>query len=381
MELRRLEASLDEQAAFEAEPNDSWQEANPLVLGRAVYGGSDDLEYLNNQEEYKSGWDWFRLDYTLSEPKLVFFELDLPDRDIPLQTPVLPIQRCRPGNRTVYPRQGPDGGPARRTEGKVLEVHLPGPDARPLLCRRARKPSVLSASDHHLSGSALPGPGQAVETGMHYAAAIGDAWFAQVPRLGSRYRRSVMIHDEAARCTACHPTVFPLESNLTAFQQGYPIRAKSQFQYLIDRVYNAPTPLYGNPGVNWVRFVSIELQFFGKQGGLVIDYENSVTGRQTPHLRRFTGFLQAAWDHRDTLPDDENNGVSPLDSKFGFAWRDWRVLDEQARRTGDPSARKSADHIAQILLRPDGPGRIQGTQDRLHRLHATRFARPPRPCR
>ena len=94
---------------------------------------------------------------------------------------------------------------------------------------------------------------------MHYAAAIGDAWFAQVPRLGSRYKRSVMLHDEAQRCTACHPTVFPLESNLTGFQQGYPIRAKSQFQYLIDRVYNAPTPLYGNPGVNWVRFVSIEL--------------------------------------------------------------------------------------------------------------------------
>ncbi len=34
------------------------------------------------------------------------------------------------------------------------------------------------------------------------------------------------------------------------------------------------------------------------------------------------------------MPDDEANGVIPLDSKFGFAWRDWRVLDELARRTG-----------------------------------------------
>jgi hypothetical protein len=116
MELRRLEASLDEQAALEAEPNDSWQEANPLVLGRTVYGGSDDLEYLNNQEEYKSGWDWFRLDYTLSEPKLVFFELDLPDRDVSLQLCSTDTTCGHESGR--YQRQGPDGGPARRTEGR-----------------------------------------------------------------------------------------------------------------------------------------------------------------------------------------------------------------------------------------------------------------------
>jgi hypothetical protein len=120
-------------------------------------------------------------------------------------------------------------------------------------------------------------------------------------------------------------------------------------------------------GVNWVRFVGINCNFRQRRTGHRLRAQ--VTGRPTPHLRRFTGFLQAAWDHRDTLPDDENNGVSPLDSKFGFAWRDWRVLDEQARRTGDPSVRKSADHIARILLRPDAAGRIQGTQDRLHRLH------------
>jgi HEAT repeat protein len=370
LELRGLQASRDEAAAFEAEPNDSWQEANPLVLGRTVYGGADDIEYLNNQEEYKTGWDWFALDYSLPEPKLVFFELDLPDRDIPLQ---LLFYRYNEAGAALEPY----------TRGKdPMEVLHDGQKIRyskfisRVLTRGRYYVAVLGNHPfYQLRTTMYPvppyqEPGQAVEAAMHYAAAIGDAWFAQVPRLGSRYRRSVMLHDEAQRCTACHPTVFPLESNLTGFQQGYPIRAKSQFQYLIDRVYNAPTPLYGNPGVNWVRFVGIELQFFGKQGGLVLDYENSVTGRQTPHLRRFTGFLQAAWDHRDTLPEDENNGVSPLDSKFGFAWRDWRVLDEQARRAGDAAARKSADHIAQILMRPDAPGRIQGTQDRLHRLHA-----------
>ena len=370
LELRRVESSGAEQVAFEAEPNDSWQEANPLVLGRTVYGGGDDIEYLDNEQEYKIGWDWFRIDFDETEPKLVYFELDLPDRDIPLQ---LLFYRHNPATGSIEPyARGRD----------PMEVLHDGQKVRyskfitRVLSKGRYYLAVLANHPFYLLRTTLypvppyTNPQQAVETAMHYALGIGDAWFAQVPRLGSRHRRSVMLHDEAQRCTACHPTVFTLESNLTAFKQGYPIRAKSQFHYLMQRVYNAPTPLYGNPGVNWVRFVGIELQFFGKQGGLVSDYENWVTGRPTPFLGRFTGFLQAAWDHRDTLPDDENNGVSPIDSKFGFAWRDWRVLSEMARRTGDRSLQTSADHIAGILSSPDSSRRIEGTQDRLHRLHA-----------
>lgn len=367
--LQEMEVSGESQAGFEAEPNDSWQEANPLVLGRTVYGGCDDVEYLDNQREYQVGWDWFRIDFDQPESRLVFFELDLPDRDIPLQ---LLFYRYDPASKSIEPY----------TRGKdPMEVLHDGQKVRyskfitRVLTKGRYYLAVLGNHPFYQLRTTLypvppyQDPRQAVETAMHYILGIGDAWFAQVPRLGARYRRSVMMHDEATRCTACHPTVFPMESNLTAFQQGYPVRAKSQFQYLMNRVYNAPTPLYGNPGANWVRFVAIQLQFFGKQGGLVIDYENSVTKQPTPLLRRYTGFLRAAWDHRETLPADENNGVSPIDSKFGFAWRDWRVLSEMARRTGDLSARASADHIEAIVASPDSSKRLEGTQDRLHRLY------------
>ncbi len=100
LELRRVESSGAEQVAFEAEPNDSWQEANPLVLGRTVYGGGDDIEYLDNEQEYKIGWDWFRIDFDETEPKLVYFELDLPDRDIPLQ---LLFYRHNPATGSIEP--------------------------------------------------------------------------------------------------------------------------------------------------------------------------------------------------------------------------------------------------------------------------------------
>ncbi|MCI0624022.1 MAG: HEAT repeat domain-containing protein [Acidobacteria bacterium] len=368
--LKRLEVTKAEETAFEAEPNNSWQEANSLELGRTVYGGSDDIEYLDNKEEYNVGWDYFRIDFEEADQRLVFFELDLPDRDIPLQ---LLFYRFDPATQSIEPYvRGKDPMEVLHDGQKVRYSKF---ITRVLTKGRYYLAVLGNHPFYQLRTTAYPvpplqDPRQAVETAMHYMANIGDAWFAQIPRLGARYRRSVMMHDEAQRCTACHPTVFPLESNLVAFQKGYPIRAKSQFQYLMNRVYNAPTPLYGNPGVNWVRFVAIQLQFFGKQGGLVLDYENSVTGRKTPFLGRYTGFLQAAWDHRDSLPPDEKNGVSPIDSKFGFGWRDWRVLDEMARRTDDPKYRASADHIEALLTNPESITRLEGTQDRLHRLHA-----------
>ena len=71
-----------DRAAVEAEPNDSWQQACELRLGRDVYGTADDVDYLNNADEGKSGLDWFRFEVTGEKPNLVYFQLDLLDRDV-----------------------------------------------------------------------------------------------------------------------------------------------------------------------------------------------------------------------------------------------------------------------------------------------------------
>ena len=60
----------------------------------------------------------------------------------------------------------------------------------------------------------------------------------------------------------------------------------------------------------------------------------------------------------------------PLDSKFGFAWRDWRVLTEIAQRTGDAAYSRAAANIARILGERAADKRIETLQDRIHRLHA-----------
>src|ERR1017187_995601 len=71
-----------DRAAIEAEPNDSWQQANDLRLGRDVYGTADDVDYLENRSEGKTGLDWFRFEVNGEKPVLVFFQLDLLDRDV-----------------------------------------------------------------------------------------------------------------------------------------------------------------------------------------------------------------------------------------------------------------------------------------------------------
>ena len=141
-------------------------------------------------------------------------------------------------------------------------------------------------------------PAQAVEAGMHYIINVGDAWFAQVPREGNIYVRADNLHDTATRCTACHPSSFSTEANLVAHRNGYPIRSKSNFQYVIDRLYNSPTPLYGNDGLYWQRFIAIPLQAQGKQGGILLDFERQVSRQPTKTVERFGPFLRAAWESR-----------------------------------------------------------------------------------
>ncbi|MGO9469429.1 MAG: discoidin domain-containing protein [Isosphaeraceae bacterium] len=370
VEWRSLDLAAGDRAAIEAEPNDSWRQANPLVLGRDVYGSADDVDYLDNPHEGKSGLDWFRFEVTGEQPILVYFQLDLLDRDVS-------------ANLRVYTVDARTGRP---------EPYLAGKDPMEIVHDRERERYSKHISrtfqrgtfylevnanhpDYILRTRVLPvppyrDPAQAVEAGMHYIINVGDAWFAQVPRVGNIFVRAASMHDTATRCTACHPSSFSTEANLAAHKNGYPIRSKSNFQYVIDRLYNSITPLYGDDGLYWQRFIAIPLQAQGKQGGILLDFERQVSVQPTRTVERFGPFLQKAWGSRTAMPADELNGVIPLDSKFGLAWRDWRVLEELGLRTGRNDFTQAAGRIAAILGERAADKRVETLQDRIHRLYA-----------
>ncbi len=370
VEWRELTLPASDRAAIEAEPNDSWEQASLLLLGRDVYGSADDVDYLENPSEGKSGLDWFRFEVTDDKPVLVYFQLDLLDRDVA-------------ANLRVYTVDAQSGRPERYLNGKdpmeIVHDRERERYSKHISRTFTRGTYYLEVNANHpdyiLRTRVLPvppydEPSQAVEAGMHYIMNVGDAWFAQVPREGNIYVRAGNMHDTATRCTACHPSSFSTEANLVAHRNGYPIRSKSNFQYVIDRLYNSITPLYGDDGLYWQRFIAIPLQAQGKQGGVLLDFEREVSGQETKSIERFGPFLERAWGSRTDLPPDELNGVVPLDSKFGFAWRDWRVLSELAVRTRRDDFAKSAANIAMILGERAADRRIESLQDRIHRLYA-----------
>ena len=207
---------------------------------------------------------------------------------------------------------------------------------------------------------------------MHYIMNVGDAWFAQVPREGNIYVRSGNMHDTATRCTACHPSSFSTEANLVAHRNGYPIRSKSNFQYVIDRLYNSITPLYGDDGLYWQRFIAIPLQAQGKQGG-------------DPARLRAAGL--AASRRR------------PSSGSARSCERAWEIAPRPARRTSSTASSRSTASsaspgatggsctswpggraaptlpgprptIATILGERAADRRIETLQDRIHRLYA-----------
>ncbi len=364
----RRDVGSADQAVIEAEPNDSWREAQPIRLARTIYGSADDVDDLDNPDEGKAGLDWFRFEVPVGSPILAFFQLELLDRDVA-------------ANLRVY----------RQIAGKI-EVYEAGKDPTEVVHDRERE-----RYSTHLSRTFEPGtyflevnanhpdyvlrtrvepvppytdPRQAVDVGLQYLLEAGDAWFAQIPRAGNRFSRSSNLHDTAVRCTACHASTFPVEAALVGQAEGYPIRAKQSLLYLTDRLANSVTPLYGGDGLFWQRFIAIPLQAQGKQGSVLLDYARQVDDRDSALVDRFGPFLQAAWRGRFELPMDESNGVVPLDSKFGSAWRDWRVLTEMTQRTGRVTYAQSSDTIADLMADPDTDRRIETLQDRMHRLYA-----------
>ena len=358
----------DDRAAIEAEPNDSWREAQPIRLGRAVYGSADDVDELDNPDEGKAGLDWFRFEIPAGPPVLAFFFLDLIDRDVAAN---LRVYRPVAGGVELYEEGKDPTEVIHDRERERYSVHLSRtlPPGTYFLEVNANHPAYVLRTR---TGPVPPyaDPRQAVDVGLQYLLEAGDAWFAQIPRAGNRFVRSTNLHDTATRCTACHASTFPVEAALVGQEVGYPIRAKQSVLDLTDRLANSPTPLYGGEGLFWQRFIAIPLQAQGLQGSVLLDFARQVDGRDAALVDRFGPFLRAAWRGRWELPMDESNGVVPLDSKFGSAWRDWQVLTAMIARHRHVADAQAADAIADLLADPALDARIETLQDRMHRLHA-----------
>jgi len=315
--------------AVKAGPIARWQDAMTIPLGGTVFASGDDEEYIplpgttRKALADRSRRDWYKFDFTSPTPKLVFFQIDLMERD---QIPVdVAVYRLAGGKLEEY----------FEGEDPVTMPHevqaLPGNKFTPRVLKERGTYFIAVHAGHPeyklrtrvYDAPPYGDPRQAVRTGIDYILAAGDSWHANTPRRGGVYDRVASVHQETSLCVACHTTHYPLRAQLYALRNGYPIVERQQVQFLTERFYNNPRPFYGfeDTGAVWARVISAPANVLGRMSHLLDIYEAQVT--REPRAAFHDGvrrYLDLYYAGRETLPADETNGNTPLVSAHQVAW-------------------------------------------------------------
>ncbi len=341
----------------EAEPNDTWREANEFKLGQTVWATADDKPYIlplgakaekvrqpyrdTPAPDYASGdvmpeggVDWFKFNYDGDQPKLVHFELDLPERDnLPVDVSIFKVVG---GEAKVYEDGMDPVSPPHEIQA------LPGNKFTVRTITRGEY--FVRVDANHVfyqvrtSVYDVPpyaDPRAAIRAGMDYIVSAGDSWHANTPRHGGIVNRVSNTHVETQLCIACHATHFPTRAELTAKQNGYAVAKRSSLEFLTERLANNPRPFYGFPDASWTRVISASANVMSRLASLVNIHE---TEFKQPHnialLRGVANYLKIYYKGRTQLPADETNGNSPIVSTYEVAWYSWRVFDQLVKLDG-----------------------------------------------
>jgi hypothetical protein len=359
--LQRLPVGAKDFTYIGRKPAQSWKEAREMQPGRTVFAADDEIEYLNNRQEGKSGLDWYWFQYQGSGPKLVMFEVDVLDRDVPV-------------NIRIYKQTAGPRGPA-------IEEYSEGKDPQEILHDMQKEieskfiTRVIQPGKYYVEVKAnhpayqlrttlrdvppYKDPREAVQTAMDYMIAEADSWFAHTPRGGSRQTRVENVTDETERCVACHAGHFTMRSSLEAVKNGYPVEMRPEFKFMMDKLYNSMAPFYGLPHVNWLRFDLAPGDGIGRIARMILYYENYFSHRPTSRPADAAGYLELIYKGRTKLPPNEFDGNRPV-PRFKVAGDAWYDLNQLYQRTGRTDYKASRDKIKSLMLSVE-PKDMEGT--------------------
>ena len=343
-----------------AQPNSTWQQAQEFELGQTVFGTGDERAFIPapSEDTYQAlvkGFQWFRFTYKGTGSKLVYFTLDILDREVPVDIEIFQLGR--------NPTTGEEDVAASR-DGQF--VYLPEATQNfPGLYKfrtRVVKPGetyfIRIAANHPVwqlrttlyDPPPYKDPRLAVRTGMDFLINMGDNWHANTPRRGSTALRSAMAHSETQLCIACHPTQFTTRGYLTAVGNGYPVTQRSSLKFLMDRLYNNPRPLYGQDDVNWVRVI-YSARTVASRLPLIFDmFEKYVSGEAPRRelARGYGNYLKIHYRGVSQLPGEEADGCAPSISPFEIATQSWQTYDLLWRQSDEASWREARDALERI---------------------------------
>jgi cellulose synthase operon protein C len=353
--------SRPEPAVIAAYPNGDWHHAQPFEFGQTIYGSADERPYApapveNTYQAMIKGFQWFRFTFQGKQPRLAYFVLNVTDRDVPFDVYFYQLKKDASGQSELVPytkgefiyqiesTQNYPGLYKFRTRivepGQTYYVRV---DANhPAYQLRTYSYSIPPYTDPH----------QAVRTGMDFLINMGDTWLSNTPRRGSIALRTTMTHSETELCIACHPTQFSTRGELTAIRNGYPPVQRSALEFIEDRIYNNARPLYGEPGVNWVRVIYSARAVSSRLPLLTHWYEDDVThdAPRPDFAIPYAKFLEIHYKDRTTMPGNEVDGCEPDISPFEIADQSWQTFSFLYQQTHDPQWLAERDTVVRLAL-------------------------------
>jgi hypothetical protein len=344
-----------------AAPNDTWQNAQQFELGQTIFGSDDERPYAPSKSEdayaaMLKGFQWFRFTFREKEPRLVYFVLNVTDRDVPLDVDIFQKGKDSSGQPDVVPF----------TTGEfVYQVeatqNYPGLyKFRTRILQPGKEYYVRVAADHpayqlHTYQYPVPpntDPHLAVRAGMDFLVNMGDSWLSNTPRRGAVALRTVMQHSETQLCIACHPTQFTTRGYLRAVQNGYAPTQRAGLEFLTDRIYNNARPLYGEPETNWVRVIYSARTVSSRLPLIAHAFEQNVT--HDPPRKNFdvpyARYLKIHYKGLTVLPGDEADGCEPDISPFEIALQSWQTFNLAYGETHDADWLAERDHVESLAL-------------------------------
>ncbi|NUN98045.1 MAG: HEAT repeat domain-containing protein, partial [Candidatus Omnitrophica bacterium] len=336
----KMNLDSDSGVLVQAHPNSDWRHAQAIELGKPVFATNDERPYIpalggpkETVRDLFAGAQWFTFTHAGPKPVLVHFLIDMLDRDVPVDVAIFKQE----GDKLVHYWEGePRHIPEQSTPFHGLYKFAPRV-IRPgtyFVRTMGNHPGYILRSEVY----PLPpysDPRLAIRAGMDFLVKKGDSWHANTPRRGGVILRASNPLGETRQCIACHPTHFTTRGELIAIENGYPVKARPSFQFLVERLYNNPRPIYGDPEAAWARMISAPGSVFSRLAYMVNTFEKTISHEQrVGAIEPIGNYLQMFWKGVEE-PYTDSNGNLPRVSGVQYAMHSALVFEELHKRTGN----------------------------------------------
>ena len=352
-EITVLSPASDASATMGGLGRSDWRNAQPVRLDLPVFASGDHRPYIPTvgypEETYQQmldGVDWYRFEYEGPGDRLLHLNLEMIDRDVPVDVALFTLKDDKP---VLYTRGRERFEPEKSTVLHGLYKFAPrviGPGTYYVRVMANHPAYKLELNTY--APPPYDDPQKAVRVAMDYIVRKGDSWHANVPRRGMSALRTANVVQETKLCIACHPTHFSTRSEMIAVENGYPVEAKESLRFLVERLMQNPRPIYGHTDASWARMIHAPGNVLSRLAYIANKYEkNLVHERRDELYRGVAEFLELYWPGV-TEPQPESNGNLPRISGFEVAHHSAVLFRDLHERTGAAKYKALADQTAAV---------------------------------